>query len=279
MPERISRRASSRELLLGVIDTTSHAVSATIPTGGAAPRDIAFTQDGAFAYVGHVFSPDVAVIDTAALKVVKTVVIAATHSDGIAHRPGRTETYIVSQGSAPILRILDRTTNTIVDEVPIDGVTLGDVEFVDDASRAYITDANAVHVFDASTRTVIATIPGTRGGDIEIRPPTPVINQLVEVSVTQTSCCVGEKFVITGVLTNTSAVAIPAPFFQVTTLTEGNLLANADYAPGGVGATLTPDVGDDGVLSPGESRTVMFVIDLNTGNPFHFLVDIRGRTP
>jgi hypothetical protein len=52
---------------------------------------------------------------------------------------------------------------------------------------------------------------------------------------------------------------------------------NGDAGAGGVGATLSPDVGD-GILSPGESMTVRFVIQLETREPFRFLVTIRGDT-
>ena len=61
---------------------------------------------------------------------------------------------------------------------------------------------------------------------------------------------------------------------QVATITNGNLLQNADGGPAGVGATLTvPKTGDfsDGVLSPGESIDVPFSICLKTTAQFQFL--------
>jgi glucose/arabinose dehydrogenase len=66
---------------------------------------------------------------------------------------------------------------------------------------------------------------------------------------------------------------------KVTTLTNGNLLQNADGGPAGVGATLTvPEVGSfsDGVLSPGESVDVPFIICLKNTNQFTFFVDVLG---
>jgi hypothetical protein len=59
-------------------------------------------------------------------------------------------------------------------------------------------------------------------------------------------------------------------------LTGGNVLVNSDAGPGGVGATLSPDVGD-GILSPGESTTVAFVIGLATREAFQFHVSMRGE--
>jgi hypothetical protein len=82
-------------------------------------------------------------------------------------------------------------------------------------------------------------------------------------------------FTITATFTNASATPIGHPLFQVVELSEENQLLNADGGAGGVGATLTPDIGD-GVLSPGESMTVDFVIGLQTTAPFRFFVDVRG---
>ncbi|MGQ3685931.1 MAG: choice-of-anchor Q domain-containing protein [Candidatus Loosdrechtia sp.] len=83
-------------------------------------------------------------------------------------------------------------------------------------------------------------------------------------------------FTITATFTNESSTPIQNPFFKVVELTSGNLLLNADGGAGGVGATLTPDVGDDGVLSPGESFTAEFVIGLQERKRFRFFVDILG---
>jgi hypothetical protein len=104
----------------------------------------------------------------------------------------------------------------------------------------------------------------------------PVVNDRISMSDLTTSCCDDSSFVITATFTNTSAESILNPFFVVTELTGGNLLQNADGAPRGAGATLTPDVGDQ-ALSPGESTTVTFVIGLTTRNEFRFLVSVRGE--
>jgi hypothetical protein len=49
----------------------------------------------------------------------------------------------------------------------------------------------------------------------------------------------------------------------VSELTGGAVVMNGDGNPKGVGASLSPKVGD-GMLSPGESVTVTFVIGLRT---------------
>jgi hypothetical protein len=66
---------------------------------------------------------------------------------------------------------------------------------------------------------------------------------------------------------------------QVKTLTNGNLLQNADGGPFGAGATLSIPGADgfaDGVLSSGESVNVPFSICLKSMLGFNFLVDILG---
>ena len=66
---------------------------------------------------------------------------------------------------------------------------------------------------------------------------------------------------------------------EVDTLSNGNLLQNADNGPGGVGATVTvPQVEQyaDGVLSPQEFVDVPFVVCLQQRSPFRFFVDVLG---
>jgi hypothetical protein len=53
---------------------------------------------------------------------------------------------------------------------------------------------------------------------------------------------------------------------------SGNTLLNG--GPGGIGFVLTPDVGSDHVLSPGESFDVEFVIALHVHKRFRFFVDL-----
>jgi hypothetical protein len=65
----------------------------------------------------------------------------------------------------------------------------------------------------------------------------------------------------------------------VTTLTNGNLLQNADGEPGGVGARLTVPQRDgfiDGVLSSEEFVDVPFIICVTAREPFTFVVDVFG---
>jgi hypothetical protein len=60
---------------------------------------------------------------------------------------------------------------------------------------------------------------------------------------------------------------------RVITLTNGNLLGNADRGPGGVGSTLTPPRTS---LRPGESEDIQFLICLRNTESFDFFVDVLG---
>ena len=75
-----------------------------------------------------------------------------------------------------------------------------------------------------------------------------------------------------------SSPALASLQAQVQTLTNGNLLQNADDGPGGVATTLTvPRAGDysDGALGAGEQVDVPFVICLRDLSPFQFFVEMR----
>ncbi|MCP3999888.1 MAG: hypothetical protein GY727_03160, partial [Gammaproteobacteria bacterium] len=80
-------------------------------------------------------------------------------------------------------------------------------------------------------------------------------------------------------LTNTSSDTLTNLMCQCTTLTNGNLMHNADGGPDGEGGILTiPKTGDysDGELNPGESVDVHFEICLKEWKRFQFYVDVLG---
>ena len=85
----------------------------------------------------------------------------------------------------------------------------------------------------------------------------------------------GQPFVVSATFANRSDRAIRNPFFEIVELTGGNVLENADGGPAGTGGTISPDVGD-GILSPGESMTVRFVIRLESRAAFSFFVSMKG---
>jgi hypothetical protein len=80
-------------------------------------------------------------------------------------------------------------------------------------------------------------------------------------------------------LTNASERALTDLVVGVTTLTNGNLLQNADIGPRGVGSGLTvprQEGFSDGVLSPDEVVDVPFLICVTARAPFTFVVEVFG---
>jgi len=147
--------------------------------------------------------------------------------------------------------------------------------------------------------------PGTTGGaqpaggggqDIFVARLTPdltanptgrvVVNELVMLSPVETSFDPtpvyggpAGTFIITATFTNATEFPIDLPVFLVKQLSGGNLLLNSfPSSPMGAGGTLPPDVGSDGVLSPGETFTTPFVIGLQVRARFTFFVDLWGVT-
>jgi hypothetical protein len=80
-------------------------------------------------------------------------------------------------------------------------------------------------------------------------------------------------------LANISGRALSDLVIEVTALTEGNLLQNADGGPGGVGARLTMPWQDgfaEGILTPDEFVDVPLIICLTQQRRFTFVVDVFG---
>jgi hypothetical protein len=104
----------------------------------------------------------------------------------------------------------------------------------------------------------------------------PSVDHLITSSEFATRLVRPRRAVITTTFTNSGAVAIRNPFFAVTEITEGAVLLNGDGLDRGVGATLSPDVGD-GILSPGESTFVRFRVRLPRRGPLTFGVAVHGE--
>jgi hypothetical protein len=125
---------------------------------------------------------------------------------------------------------------------------------------------------------------GTARCDIGAFEFFPVVNNLVALDPaldtsfdpTPVPHAPAGTFTIGATFTNTSGTPLRFPFFTVTGLSGSNLLLNADEGARGVGATVTPDVGEQ-LLSPGETVQVDFIIGLQTRSPFTFFVDLFGE--
>ena len=84
-------------------------------------------------------------------------------------------------------------------------------------------------------------------------------------------------FTIAATFKNISTDDLARLIFLVEKITGGNQLLNADGGPGGFGSYLTAPL-SDGLLSPGESFTLDFIIGLSSRNRFEFFVDVLGGT-
>jgi hypothetical protein len=159
----------------------------------------------------------------------------------------------------------------------------GDTSFintrvVDDGARpmidVYVADTDRDGLRDGLDACPRDPLNNVEGGCARDSAAYVVLDDLISLGDVTTEA-VGEELHIAATFTNSSDSAIGNPFFEVAELSGGNLLVNADGGPGGTGATLSPDVGD-GILSPGESTTVTFVVGLATHETFSFFVSVRG---
>jgi hypothetical protein len=160
---------------------------------------------------------------------------------------------------------------------------------VDTAGAAYVTGLT-----QSSDSSLVHPVQSTFGGGMDAFVakliPSRIVNDLVTFvpiestfyNTPSTSGCpsdfVGE-FSFSARLTHKDVrPGLSNVIVNVITLTNGNLVQNADSGPGGVGNTVTvPRTGDfsDGLLRPGQSVDVPFRICLKSQDPFTFLVDVH----
>jgi hypothetical protein len=144
------------------------------------------------------------------------------------------------------------------------------------------------HRLDPTTGVCTGLPAGGYSSDVTI-VPTPLVNDHVSLSVSSTALdpTVGPAapagvFRITAALTNLSSLPLRNPFFRVIELSGDNVLVSQDgrsevIQVSSKGARQTPDVGPDGVLSPGESVIVEFAVGLQSRERFTFFVNVFGE--
>jgi hypothetical protein len=136
---------------------------------------------------------------------------------------------------------------------------------------------------EAFVARLTANLAGEEGGGLRNLSPFVSFNPIKSTFSTTrpTSACPAGAFIFNARLTNTSSHSLSHLVVKVTTLTNGDLLQNADGGPDGAGAVLTiPASGAyaDGVLGPGESIDVSFAICMVNRGAFNFLVDVLGES-
>jgi hypothetical protein len=163
---------------------------------------------------------------------------------------------------------------------------------VDAAGQAYVTGETTSSNFPGTTGSLIqSTLRAQSNIFVAKITSTSLVNDLVTLaplastyrtSADPTGCpsgFVGTFSFDARLTTKTSSPPLSDLAVQVKTLTNGNLLQNADGGNGGVGSMLTvPKTSGyaDGTLSPGESVEVHFSICLKAKKPFSFFVDVLG---
>ena len=157
---RVAYVANRDPRVVTVVDLAAGAAIDTIPVPAAPPRFIAFSVDGARAYISAYTDDDavnvVQVVDTATRDVVAVVPVDRRPYALAAAPDGRT-VWVPSHDDATI-DLLDTTTNTITGRLPV-AANPHWVAFSGD--RAYVAnhESNLVTVMDAGTGATLATVP------------------------------------------------------------------------------------------------------------------------
>ena len=180
--------SSSANSNITVIDTSSNTVvgSPIVIGSSAGPNQIAFTADGAFAYVQN-GNQTISVIQTSNNTVTDTINAASLNGDltcitvsstGMAYTATQ-----VSSGTSHI-GVIDTSTNALVDSVALpSGAWLNDAEASSSGAFVYFPDKNLniVDVFNTSSNTITTTVPvGTTPIALALTPSgsfTYVVNQ------------------------------------------------------------------------------------------------------
>jgi YVTN family beta-propeller protein len=142
-----------------VINTATQTITSfPIGHGGNGAFSIAFTPDGAFAYLANLDNT-VSVIDTSTDTEVAAIPVGAFPLY-VAVSPNGAFAYAANLLGNSV-SVIDTATNTVVATVPVGSRPRG-VAFTPDSAFAYVTNSssNTISVIDTATDTVTATLPG-----------------------------------------------------------------------------------------------------------------------
>ncbi len=158
---------SNQNGTLSVIQTSNNTVVATVNAPG--PTGLAFTPNGAFAYVGDYTNPGtVTVLAIPSNTVVATVQLGANTVDPIkvAVTPDGTLAYVTNLGSNNV-SVIDTASNSVIATVSVGTAPYG-IAISPDGSLVYVGNLGdgTVSIISTSTNTVTATIPVGDGSGI-----------------------------------------------------------------------------------------------------------------
>jgi YVTN family beta-propeller protein len=141
---------------VGVVDSESHALLATIPVG-LNPQDIVFTARGDRALVANMTSDTVSVIETATLTVIATVPVSDAPRSLVATRDG-SKAYVGCANG--VVDVIDLATFTWSASISVGGPYADSVNGLcvsPDGSRVYALWGNLIAI-DTRTDAVVASI-------------------------------------------------------------------------------------------------------------------------
>lgn len=140
---------------VAVIDTADHSIVTTIPVTNFAGR-IAFTPDGAFAYVTTLKS--VLVISTSTRSLISTIPLCCNLRD-IAVSPDGASVYVTGANFNALAEIETRSNRVVA--IVSTGVGPYGVAISPDGTTVYVTNssANTVSMIDSASKRTVATIP------------------------------------------------------------------------------------------------------------------------
>jgi YVTN family beta-propeller protein len=157
--------AGSGTQTVTVIDTTTNAIAALIPTGigcfcvGA--DGIAVSPDGASVYVTNEIENSLSVIDAVTNQVTATIPLGAGGPIAVAVSPDSTRVYVVMGSLTTAVKVIDTSTLAVVSSIPLGATQARGIAITPDGGRLYVSKygGSSVDVIDTSLLTVVATIP------------------------------------------------------------------------------------------------------------------------
>lgn len=169
-PINLALRPGSNELwvtsfatsTVSIIDlTTFNTVTTTVGSGGFRPYSIAFSPDGAFAFVVNYAASLIAKIDTTTRMIVDSVTYTDYFPEGIALNADGSALYVSMTSQGTVVKLstatLDELTTITVGTFPVD------VVLSPDGTQLWVTNnaspAGSISVISTATDTVIDTIP------------------------------------------------------------------------------------------------------------------------
>src|SRR6185312_3129127 len=258
-----------------VIDTATNTIATSFPlTFFNQLLGIAFTPDGAFAYVSNSTAGNCLVVDTATHAVVATIPTGGGPFDS-AITPGGATVYQANQAGS--VSVIDTATNTVVATVPVGGVATG-IDVTPDGSFAYVSiaSANQVAVIDTATNTVVATVPVgavplglTIARVIEVPPTLSSDNASVAANEGQTATNTGTVKDI-----NRDTVTLTASVGTVVNNGDGTWSWSFGTTDGPTQSQTVTISGDDG---QGGTSTTSFALVVNNVAPT--IVNVSNNGP